>query len=286
MKGDKVRVGVIGTSWFADKMHIPNLKSHPRAEVAALCGRNRTRTEELAAKYAIRGVFCDYREMIQRAGLDAVIIVTPEDLHHVMTMDALDAGLPVLCEKPLARCVAHARAMQDKAEAKKLTNMTFFTYRWLPVYRYALRLIQEGYVGRCTQCSIRYLAEYGRDTGYSWRHDGARSNGVLAELGSHMIDLARLFVGEVAGVCGRVSSGLDRKNKNGAAMTPANDEAVALLEFAGGARGTIQLSALAHVGSRSRSSTSCCTETRGRSRFRSLPLGPWRFAVRASGTPR
>ena len=53
---DRVRVGVIGTSWFADLMHLPNLKSHPQAEMVAICGRNRDRAEEMANKYEIPSV--------------------------------------------------------------------------------------------------------------------------------------------------------------------------------------------------------------------------------------
>ena len=50
---DRVRVGVIGTSWFADLCHLPNLKSHPKAEITAICGRHRERAEEMARKYGI-----------------------------------------------------------------------------------------------------------------------------------------------------------------------------------------------------------------------------------------
>ena len=68
----KVRIGVIGTSWYADLAHLPRVKSHPRAELAAICGRNRARAEEMSAKYGIPLAFTDYRNMIEKAGLDAI----------------------------------------------------------------------------------------------------------------------------------------------------------------------------------------------------------------------
>src|SRR5262245_49187467 len=115
--GEKVRVGVVGTSWYADWMHLPNLKSHPHAEVAAICGRNPERAAEMAGKYAIPSVFTDYREMIEKGRLDAVVVSTPDDLHYPVTMAALEAGLHVLCEKPMALNAEQAREMEEKAKA-------------------------------------------------------------------------------------------------------------------------------------------------------------------------
>ncbi|HRW09960.1 MAG TPA: Gfo/Idh/MocA family oxidoreductase, partial [Caldilineaceae bacterium] len=103
---ESVRVGVIGTSWYADMMHLPTLQSHSQAEIAAICGRNREPAEVLAKKYAIPAIYSDYREMIEQGNLDAVVVATPDDLHYPMVMAALDAGLHVICEKPLASTVA------------------------------------------------------------------------------------------------------------------------------------------------------------------------------------
>ena len=55
--GNNVRVGVVGTSWWADAMYLPALQSHPSAELVAICGRNQGRTEEMAAKYGIAKTF-------------------------------------------------------------------------------------------------------------------------------------------------------------------------------------------------------------------------------------
>ena len=61
-----VRVGMIGTSWWADAMHLPSLASHDGAEIAAICGRNRERADEMAGKYGIPQVFTDYRPTSSR----------------------------------------------------------------------------------------------------------------------------------------------------------------------------------------------------------------------------
>ena len=64
---EKVRVGIIGTSWWADIMHLPCLKSHPQAEIAAICARTAEHAEEIAKKYEIPLVFTDYRQLIEKA---------------------------------------------------------------------------------------------------------------------------------------------------------------------------------------------------------------------------
>lgn len=94
----KIAVGLVGTSWYADLMHLPALKSHPQANLTAICGRNRDRAEEMAQKYAIPQVFTDYQALIEQAGLEALVVALPDDLHYPVTMAALDAGLHVCSE--------------------------------------------------------------------------------------------------------------------------------------------------------------------------------------------
>ena len=129
---EKVRIGVIGTSWWADLVHLPSIASHDRADLVAICGRNQERAREMAAKYGIGATYADYRQMIAKEGLDAVVIVTPDDMHHPMAMAALDEGLHVMCEKPLGLNVAQTAEMLAKAEEAGVTHMVYYTSRWFP----------------------------------------------------------------------------------------------------------------------------------------------------------
>ncbi len=129
---ESIRVGLIGTSWWMDNAHLPMLQADPRVEMAAIYGRNRDHAQAMATKDGIPAVFTDHRDMISRSGLHAIVIGTPDDQHYALTMDALDAGLHVICEKPLALNATHARAMYEKAEAKRVRHMTFFTSALLP----------------------------------------------------------------------------------------------------------------------------------------------------------
>ena len=244
---DQVRVGVVGSGGWADLLHLPALKSHPRAEVAAICSRTPAHAEAMASKYAIPQVFTDYRDMIEHGNLQALVVVTPDALHYPITMDALDAGLHVLCEKALALNVYQAKAMYERAEAVGVKHMVLFTNRWLPPYQYLRQLIDEGYIGRWLHCQLSYVGEYGRRPGYAWRFDRQQGTGILGDLGSHLIDLARWYVGDIARVSAHLQTFVDRPGPDGEVLHPANDSAMLLLEFANGAQGMIHVTAVAHV---------------------------------------
>ena len=247
----KVRLGLVGTSWWADLHFLPALTSHPGAELAAICGRNRERAAELAAKYNIPAVFTGYAEMMAQGRLEAVVIATADDSHHALALAALDAGLHVLCEKPLALNAQHAREMAETAEAKGVITLVNFTYRWMPFFRYFRDLVAEGYVGKLYHAEFRYLGGYARGPNYMWRYDQDRANGVLGDLGSHFIDLAHWLAGPINRVQAHLGVFVERTGADdGPLAHPANDSALLLVEFAGGAHGGIHASAVAHMAER------------------------------------
>jgi predicted dehydrogenase len=242
-----VRVGVVGTSGYTEGQHLPYLNSHPQVQIAAICGRNQVRASELAGKYRIAQVYSDYRKMIELGDLDAVIVAAPDHLHHPITLAALDAGLHVLCEKPLATGAQLAKEMLDKAESAGLVHMTMYRWLWCPEYRQISDLICQGYIGQMRNVSISWLMSILRGPEYAWRIDAAYGHGVLSDIGSHMVDLTRRFAGEITGVAAHLSSHVARPKPDGQPYTPACDSAVLLLEFASGAHGTMQLSYTSHL---------------------------------------
>jgi predicted dehydrogenase len=243
----RVRVGVIGTSWWAELGYLEGLRDHGGVQLAAICGRDGDRAAGVAAKYAIPRVSTDYRELIAQGGLDALIVAVPDALHYPVVMAALDAKLHVLCEKPLARSVAEARAMYERAEAVGVRHMTHFTYRWFPPFRHLRNLIAEGYVGRQFHADFRYLAGYARQTGYRWRYDRQRGAGALGDLGVHMVDLARWCAGDIARIGAHLATLVPREGADSQPSDPANDAALLAVEFRSGAQGLIQASAIAFL---------------------------------------
>jgi predicted dehydrogenase len=188
--------------------------------------------------------------MLLDSNLDAIVISTPDDLHYEMTMCALDAGLHVLCEKPLAKKAEHAWKMFQKAEKTGVKHMTYFTYRWLPFYQYTRNLIEQGYIGRCYHCEFRMPMGFGRSQEYGWRFDQYRSNGVLGDLGSHMIDMARWLIGDITSVSAQLAVSINRNGLDGEALYLASDTVLLLVRFADGGIGTIQVSYVAHIADR------------------------------------
>lgn len=247
---DKVNVGVVSTSWWADMMHLPSPKSHTRADVVAICGRNHDRAEGMAEKYGIPRVFTDYREMFKRGDLHAIVIAAPDDMYYPMTIDALDAGLHVLCEKPLALNARQAKEMAERAAAAEVKHMVLFTWRWMPYFRYLRQLIDDGHLGRCFHCHFNWFPGFGRDTQYGWKWDRQRSLGTLGDLGSHMIDLAGWMIGDIVKVNAHLSSFVERPDREGQLTESANDSAVLTLEFENGAQGVIHVSSVAHPSDR------------------------------------
>lgn len=246
----QVPVGIIGTSWYADFMHLPALKSHSFVDLIAICGRNRNHAEEMAAKYDIPKVFTNYQEMIEHSGLEAVVVATPDDLHYPITMTALHAGLHVLCEKPLALSLAQVQEMFEEAEKAGVKHMTYFTWRWLPPFQYLHRLINEGYLGQCYYSEFRYVGGYGRNGQYGWKWDRQRGLGVLGDLGVHMIDMAIWLIGDIAQVNANLTNFIERSGLDGRPLDPSNDSALLTLKFNNGCQGVIHVSAVAHLGQR------------------------------------
>lgn len=248
---DKIRIGVIGTSGYTSRL-LSMLATCEDAEIAAICGRTRSRADEMASKFQIAQVFTDYNEMIKRGRLDGVIVASPDDLHYPMVMAALQAKLHVLCEKPLGLTVAQAQAMLEAAEEAGVKHLVEFTVRWMPHSRYLHQLVQEGYIGRPTQYYFHHYGDRALDDAYEWRWDAARSLGQLGDTGSHTIALALWLGGEIRSVSAQLATFSQRLNPAGQPVVGANESAQLIIDFADGAHGVIQLNQRTHMGERGR----------------------------------
>ena len=248
--GDTVRVGLVGTSWWAEAMYLPALADHPIGSITAICGRDLDRARSVAANWSIPHVSDDWAALVDSGEIDALIIATPNETHHEITMAALDRGLPVLCEKPLGMNVAQARQMAEAATDRGVTTMVPFTYRYMPTNQFVKQLIDDGYVGRPYHLSMRYFAGYARDGTYAWRFDEEKAgSGILGDLGSHWLDMARWFLGEVTAVRAHRDFFVDREPRpDGSDYAPVEDSAVISARFESGASATLQVSAVCWEG--------------------------------------
>jgi predicted dehydrogenase len=247
---EQLRIGVIGTSIYTSNIHLAALSDHQDVVLAAICGRNRSRAQDVADKFQIPEVFTDYQDMIKRGKLDAVIVAAPDDLHYPMTMAALQVGLHVLCEKPMALTANEAGEMLNAAERAKVKHMIEFSWRWMPHYQYLHKLVSDGFVGRGYHFHFRFLGDRGRTPDYTWRSDPKHSLGVLGDLGSHMIDLALWMGGDATGVSGNLASFSKRISPEGKPLTTTNETALLIIDFASGTQGMIHVSTVAHTAAR------------------------------------
>ncbi|HET7717294.1 MAG TPA: Gfo/Idh/MocA family oxidoreductase [Bauldia sp.] len=247
---DKVRVGLIGTSGWVEQMYVPSLASHPGAQVVAVCGRNPAPASAVAAKLGGAKVFSDYREMIAAGGLDAAIIVVPDDLHPAMVAAAAEARLHVLCEKPLANTLDDALAMQRQVEAAGVINMVLFTWRWQPHWRYVKHLVDRGYIGRCYRARFAFVESTAPGKGYKWRFDGRRASGAAGDLGSHMIDMAHWFFGDVARLNADLRCFVDQSTEADPPPLPVNDSALIAMTMRTGPQVLVDVSSVSYMADR------------------------------------
>jgi predicted dehydrogenase len=246
-----VSVGLVGTSWWADAMYLPALKDHPLGQITALCGRNRENTRRTAGRWNIPHVFTDYGAMIDSGLINAVIVATLNDTHYPITMRALEAGLHVLCEKPLGLTYAEAKGMADLAAQKGVKHMTPFTYRFMPTARYLKELIDGGYIGQPYHLNMRYYTGYGRSGDYNSRFDVGKSGaGAVADIGSHFMYLARWYFGEIVGIYAQFGYMLPRPplDPEGKPYELGEETAMVLLTFENGAQGSLTVSTLCYEG--------------------------------------
>ena len=242
----RLKLGIIGTSGWTERMYFNNLAGRDDVEIAAICGRSPGPLAKMASKHGIKATYTDYRQMISEAGLDAVVVAAPDDQHLEMTLAAIDRGLHVLCEKPLANNAADAQRMLDAAEARGITHMVLFTWRWQPHFQFLKAMVDEGTFGTVYRAQFSFLTGFARGNDYAWRHDPKRANGIVGDLGSHMIDMGRWLFGEIAAVSATLGTSISRAHIKGHESGSGNDSAHLSLNFASGAFGEVDISAVAH----------------------------------------
>ena len=245
MAPPRLRAGVVGTGWWAELTHLPGLQARQDVEVAAICGRNRERLDALADKFGVKGRFADWKEMIARGGVDVVVIVTPNFLHHPVAMAALEAGKHVICEKPLALNALQAREMARTAETKERATLTFFTHRALAAAAQMKRLVAEGFLGTPLHVDARYFTASYLKPGKpaSWRMRRAEAGtGVLGDIGSHVIDLCRWWLGDFERVAGQWQT---RTRERIGGAVDGDEDCSFLAQLRNGVQGVFQASKLA-----------------------------------------
>ena len=249
----EVGIGLLGCG-FIGQVHsnayvkIPYTCPSPAAmpKLIALC--DAVGAEEKARKFGYQGSFTDWRRMVEDPRIAIIDNCTPDDTHAEPSIAAANNGKHVICEKPLAMTAADARAMMQAAEKAGVKTLCCHNYRFLPAVRLAKELIEQGALGKIYHFRGQYLQPYGHDPGepieHAWYAAGTAS-GVLLGIGSHVIDMARFLVGEIATVSGLMKTfNTSRKRAASGEMeeVTADEGNIASVEFASGAIGALESS--------------------------------------------
>jgi len=195
----KCRAAVIGLGM--GKFHAQEYQKHARSELVALCDANAERLGQRAKELGVPAERCftDHRKLLGAAkglGLSGVSVALPNALHAPVTIDALRAGLHVLCEKPMAMNAGEARRMIAAAAKARRRLMVCFSYRFRPDSIALKRTVDSGaigelYFGRTTWLRRRGLPGFG-----GWFGQKALSGGgPIIDLGVHRLDLAMWLMG-------------------------------------------------------------------------------------------
>ncbi len=176
--------------------HLPGYANMDNVEIAAICDIKIEKAKAMADKYGIPQVFENYRDLLALPDLDAVDICTPNYLHSIIAVEALEHGLHVFCEKPDAVSVTEVERMQAAAEKSGKVLMVMRNNRFMPISSFAKKYIADGKMGEIYAARCGWQRRRGIPGKGGWFTTKAQSGGgPLIDLGVHMIDLAVWLMG-------------------------------------------------------------------------------------------
>ncbi|MDA1635974.1 Gfo/Idh/MocA family oxidoreductase [Bacillus cereus] len=195
-----LKVGIIGCGSIAQHRHLPEYEVNPYVQIVAVCDSNKKRAKKIANNYGVN-MYTDYNELINCEELDAVSVCTPNHLHASISIAALQAGIHVLCEKPMATSKADAEMMIRAAEKSGKKLMIGHNQRFVASHQKAKKLIKSGAIGKI----YSFRTAFGHSGPENWSVDGKESwffkkeeafLGAMGDLGVHKADLIRYILNE------------------------------------------------------------------------------------------
>ncbi|MFF8352281.1 Gfo/Idh/MocA family protein [Streptomyces chartreusis] len=259
---DTLGVAVVGFGWMGRvhtqayarvPHHYPQLSLRPR--LLAVAEEVPGRAEEAAAQFGFASTTRDWRDVAADASVRAVSITAPNFLHREIGVAMAEAGKHIWIEKPVGLTAEDARAVADAAAGAGVHSAVGFNYRNAPAVETARELIASGEIGTVTHVRVRLFSDYAAHPqgALTWRYERERGgSGVLGDLASHGVDLARFLLGDIASLTADTAIFVpERARPTGATaghtlatgeLGPVENEDYVncLLRFASGARGVLE----------------------------------------------
>jgi predicted dehydrogenase len=245
-------IGLIGTGFmgkahaFAYRAALAAFPDIPVPRLEMIADVDEGLASRAAHQYGFARSTSDWRALVNDPKVDVVSITTPNIFHKEMTLAALAAGKHVHCEKPLSPSLDESRVMVEAAEKAGAVTQVGFNYIKNPLLKLARDMVASGELGEITGFRGIHAEDYMHDpdSPYSWRIDPAGGPGVIADLGSHIIGMARFLLGHITEVSADVRTVVkSRPVARGSAErkdVKVDDVARILVNFARGCGGTIE----------------------------------------------
>ncbi|CAH2408053.1 Gfo/Idh/MocA family protein [Mesorhizobium escarrei] len=249
----RLRFGIVGSGYMA-KTHSLALRNiegflwpkMPRIEMVRLADIDLDLAEDSARRWGWREATTDWKAVTRGDDIDVVVIITPNDSHEEIALDAFANGKHVFCEKPLANTAAAAHRMAEAAGRSGKVNIVNFVYRCWPAVQFARKLIEDGELGELRHFEGHFFQDYANDAGlpHAWRFDKERAGaGAGGDLGSHISDIAVFLLGPIGRVAANTRTYFsERATATGAANVTVDDMTTTLVEFRSGATGSVHSS--------------------------------------------
>jgi len=236
----KVKIGVIGCGSIAQHRHLPEYKMNEQVELVAVCDINTERANSVAQQYGVKA-YTNYEELLASGTVEAVSVCTPNYLHAPISVAALNSGVHVLCEKPMATSEEEAKAMIEAAKTNGKKLMIGHNQRFVASHQKARELIEKGEIGKI----YSFRTAFGHGGPEGWSVDGKDSwffkkdeafIGAMGDLGVHKTDMLRYILNEeIVEVGAFVES-------NAKDFANVDDNAVCVLRTQSGIIGTLAAS--------------------------------------------
>ena len=192
MESEEPLVGVVGVG-ARGHGHTRTIIEAGRGTIAAYAdphGPSRDQTAEIAPEAT---AYSDWQEMLKKENLDIVVVSTPQHRHCEISLAALDKGMDVYCEKPLAASLDDCDRIVEAASKAKSFFYVGLQLRAMPIMRYAHDLVRDGAIGPVRMMAYRELRGPFRPKVDDWHADRAKSGGALVEKNCHHFDLFNWF---------------------------------------------------------------------------------------------
>jgi predicted dehydrogenase len=251
---NRLHVGLLG-SGFIGRSHAfawrtaPAVFGLPVAPVLhSLADVDEATADRAARSLGFAHATHDWQALVESPEIDLVDITTPNRWHKPMALAAIAAGKPVYCEKPLAPNAAEARVMAEVAEAAGVPTFVGFNYLRNPMVALAREIAASGEIGELWSFRGIHAEDYmtEAEAPWTWRLDPAGGGGAVADLGSHIVSLARHVVGEIEELTADYDTVVRERPLAGKPgerrPVEVDDQVRSLVRFAGGAKGTIEAS--------------------------------------------